>query len=215
MDEFVEDLCARDQRAARTRMALLRLERQAHSHGWDHRDTSMIFELSYNKSTGHVQHRKSPAFHAIVTDIFSSGDMAVGDAFQALAAHVEKVASGGFDDPLGAQLRKMIMSLMKTESSDGWAFYGYAMRWEGWIAPDNDGRDCKASQHPERQRSRGIHFAARDGLFWQVVRLRGEQPFVMVETPESEDGSVGDIPNALSRLTRVFANNPVPIVPAL
>lgn len=212
MHEFVEDLCARDPRAARTRMVLLRLERQAHSHGWSHRDTPMIFELTHNTRTHHVTYRKSTAFQAIVVDILRRSDLAVGEAFQVLAEHVEKMERGEFDKHLPPSLREMLMSIMKIKSPDGTEFYGYAARHEAWAAPD-DGVDCRPSLRTDRIELRGVHFAARDGLFWQVIRIRGEQPRVLVDQPGNEDASVGDVANALSRLTRVFANNPVPIIP--
>jgi hypothetical protein len=220
---FTDDLCARDALAARTRTLLLRLEEQGHRLGWDHPDGHGVFRVQYNPHTKHVESYWANAFTALINYVCGRTDGDVGQAFQFLAEHVELAASGEFDADLPPELRGILMR--RTADTDlfsgrkpGWKFYGYGHRCEAWMVRP-EGRDQLTgqplSEHPDRVEIRQVCFAARDGLFWWLHRIRGGEPTVYVERPESDRPMGGVVTNALGRLTNVVAGNPVPVRPAV
>lgn len=225
--EFVEDLCARDTLAARTRMLLLKLEKQGHKLGWDHPDVPGIFQVYYNPRTGHVEYHWSDATSSSVAYVSKRNGGAVGEALVTVAAAYERMAAGEMDHHLPPELRgeftrKEAGSDLWGNGRPGWKFYGYGIRCESWMVSAGDDdievdeytAQHRPDEHPNRFETRDVWFAARDGLVWWVSRRRGSSPVVHAQHPESDITMTGGIANGLTRMTNVVAGNPVPVIPA-
>lgn len=215
MQEFVDTLCASDPLHARTRLMLLKMERSGHRLGWDNRNFMRIFQVEYHPGKKQVK----CVDRCPLTDVLDYGCIHnggdVGYGFQFLADHTENVEAGRFDHLTPPGLREALTR--RTADGDlwegsepSWKFYGYGFAHEAWRAPIDDGMDCEPKDHPDRVEARAVWLAARDGLFWTAVRNRGGEPFVSVYLPEKVTGRV---PNAMSRLTKLVAGNPVPVIP--
>lgn len=214
MQEFVDGLCARDPLAAGTRRLLLKIERKGHRLGWDSREYLSIFQVQYHPEMKQVKYVDSSPLTKVLDYACTHNGGNVGYAFQFLADHVENVEAGRFDHLMPPGLREALAR--RTAEGDlwegnenGWKFYGYGFAHEGWSAPIDD-RDCEPKDHPDRVEARAAWLAARDGLFWTIGRHRGQEPFVRVYLP---GGTEGPVPNAMSRLTKLVAGNPVPVIP--
>jgi hypothetical protein len=221
--DFVDDLCARNTLAARTRILLLRLEKQGHKLGWDHPDNEAVFQVHYNPDNSNVEHQWSDAYTDIIRYVSGHNGGNTGGSFQALAEIVEEGVSGELEPHLPSRLRGVLpRSAPGTDlwpgKRTGWRFYGYGYRSEGWMVQGHMDEETERlsrvrqlDQHPDRVEIRQICLAARDGLLWWVHRIRGEEPTVHAELPESDGPMGGNIINGLSRLTNAVAANPVPV----
>jgi hypothetical protein len=77
-------------------------------------------------------------------------------------------------------------------------------------------RSRQLHSHPDRREMRSVLYAARDGYFWDVQRIR-RQPdlalprFVRVRTQDDDDATAGSVPRSLTRMCNAIANNSVPL----
>jgi hypothetical protein len=226
LQKEADDLCARDTLAARTRMLLLKLEKQAHRLGWDHPDNiGMVFQSQYNPRTHHVDHRWSDNFTDIIKIISDRNGGNIGQAFQELAAVSEGMLKGEMDYRLPPQYRNINWARPGKDlwegDRPGWKFYGYGFRYEAWIVEaDHEEhtellrRAHSLDSHPNRVEARQVCLAARDGRLWCVSRVRGQQATVYIEPSDAVgSGMAGNVVNGLGRLTNTIAGEPVPIRP--
>lgn len=225
---LVDELCARDTRAARTRMLLLRLEKQGHKLGWDHPDVPGVFQVHDNPRSGHVEHHWSDPVTDIIDIICERNGGHVGNAFLTLAECYEALVQGRFNAYLSPDLRRALHASQATGADlwpgerPGWRFYGYGFRCESWMVSDiaagslasELSAEHRLHEHPDRVETRDVWFIGRDGLVWWASRHRGEQPTVYAQWPEADNQICGGVANGLSRITNAVAGNPVPVLPA-
>lgn len=228
-----DEMCARDPRAARVRMLLLRLEKQMHRQGWGGPDADpRIFSVSYNVNGSAVNHQWWPLYTAILSHLTALNDGDSAAALGQLVTYIEDSQRGVYDDVLRragvpAELiqrakRRPGCDLFTTPGSgSGWRFYGFGLRFEAWVLSPSDDREAAhyaalgaIHRHPRRGESREVWFCARDGWLWRVMRLRGAPPVCLALMPEGDWTASGVVPNGLSRLTNVATSNPVPVWPA-
>lgn len=216
-----EEVCQREPLAARTRLALLRLEKEGHRAGWDSEANSpTIFRFERHPEKHYVHTTRSQPLTELLRFLCALNDGDVGEALQDLAGALEGTRAG-----LGTCGVPATADVMGGERA-GHLFYGYALRNEGWatnrIALGDDEeldeglmqavRAKKLHEHPDRVESRMVHLVCRDGLYWWCIRLRRQPPAeCLVMRPESNFSGAGLVLNALGRMTAAAAGNIVPV----
>lgn len=218
--EFVhqatEELCQRQPLAARTRVALLRLEKEVHRAGWDSpASLPTILRFERHRTKHFVKAMESEPLTACLTLAYTrhtDGD--VGKAMELLAWVTERGREAF--SYLGVPLDE---DVMRSDGGPGWEFYGYGLRMEGWTLPalgldavPEAVREKRIHEHPDRVETRMVYLVARDGLSWSLVRRRRMPPVECVVTrPEGQFEQLGLVVNALGRMTNAAAGNPVPV----
>lgn len=216
--EATEDTCQREPLAARTRLALLKLEKEGHRAGWDSATSDpTIFRVEHNPVNDFIAVHQSNLTTALrMACNITRGD--VGEALQLVARATEQ-SRDALETAFGlAEGRDAI------RSGAGYRFYGYAFRNEGWAVPSlNNAKPIppeiiEALQRkqvhvlPNRIETRMVHLVARDGLTWWIQRRRLMPPVEAVVTrPEGDFTGSGLVLNALGRMTNAAAGNVVPV----
>lgn len=221
--EATEEACAHEPLVARTRMALLRLEKDGHRAGWDQPANSpTIFKVEYDPGRHFVTARPALGITQVldVATLKVGGD--VGEALMLVASVMEhsrqQLTHAGM--PVGHDL-------FHGETLS--RFYGFAMRNEGWsvdldIDAQTEAERLRSSgalaaaedgllhRHPDRIETRMVHLVARDGLTWWVLRLRRRPPVqAIMMRPEADLQGTGLVLHALGRMTAAMVGNVVPI----
>lgn len=215
LDAATEERCLNDPLAARTRHALLKIEKEGHRAGWDSDSARRLFKLERH----HEKNFLTIYPQQMLTDALRKNCQLVngnvGRAMQHVAEAFEEATK-----ILGAPKNDEDYA----EGGPGQQIYGFALRDEIWVTPevkpgerlDPELRaavdEHRLHAHPNRVEGRMVMFTARDGLRWLVLRVRGKPPEVVVTMPEGDYQFGGNIGNALSRMTASLANNAVPLI---
>jgi hypothetical protein len=224
---LVEELCAGDVLADRTRSLLLKLEKQGDRLGWGHRDNiDNVFYVERNLDSGSLYHRPAPWLSKSVDIALRRNGGHVGNAYLELAVIFENAASGQIDNKLPPAFRSPNMRRNSGPGGDlwpphhpGWKFYGYGVRTEMWgITSKADPnyeqivQERRADQHVARMEGRWVHFVGTDGLAWSACRVRDHAPAVMVARPTDPPEIMrGVLMHALGRLTNAVSGETVPL----
>lgn len=217
-----EDTCQREPLAARTRLALMRLEKEGHRAGWDSIvNDPTIYRFERDPVRNYVRAYPSLNLTTALRQItrWIGGD--VGQALSALADAVQG-ARGALRE-YGVPDNVDVL----TGTQEGHRFYGYALRHEGWSSPTVEVgpgatpradvmeaiRNKTVHQLPDRIETRMVMLQARDGLSWWCLRRRRLPPVeVVVMRPESDRvAPAGLVLNALGRMTNAAAGNISPV----
>lgn len=215
-------LAGSDPLADNLRTRLIKIEQQGHRAGWDsHLAKPMLFSISTYPGTTSVQHH----WHDYLDTVLHTFHERTGDGSGALIrmAEIFEGLTHPHPDDGFADARAVFNEIRKDANrARSWRFHGFGIRYEAWkvgATPDDRdelihaARNKRLNEHPQRRETRFVYFTGRDGLTWIVNRERGYQPAVYLQRPEARSGHFGAIPHALSRITNVLADNPVPITP--
>lgn len=217
-----EDTCQREPVAARTRLALMRLEKEGHRAGWDSPTNDVtIFRFERDPVRDYVKAFPSRGLTDALRHVC---DWTGGDVGEALARVADAVQGAR-----GALRRYGVPDNVDVCGGEqaGHNFYGYAMRHEGWASPAVDVgpgaaprddvleaiRTKTLHQLPDRIETRMVMLQTRDGLSWWCQRRRRLPPVeTIVLRPESDYQAVaGLVLNALGRMTNAAAGNVSPV----
>jgi hypothetical protein len=129
-----DELCCRQTLAARTRAALLKLERQSHQAGWEDSCGLAIFKFEAHRTKRYVRVRPASGLTALLL----AGCAPTGDVGESLALLADPAVDTRREvDSLG-----VLPAGADAESATaGEEFYGYALRLEGFGTPDPLTRD--------------------------------------------------------------------------
>lgn len=215
-----EEMCEREPLAARTRMALLRIEKAHHREGWDNTPPT-LYRVEQDTRRDYVATYRS-GITSTLLDLIPRAGGDTGEALAMLAGGIEAVAQGVRSTVTAA----LTADLMAGERP-GHRFYGYALVHEGWQTPvmaDMEGDELAhwqgAVERKEIHREAGrlevrmVNLVARDGLQWLVTRVRRQPPVrVLAMRPEGDYQVAGLVGNSLGRMTRAVVCNPSPVPP--
>jgi len=227
-------LCTDQPQQQEVRAALLRAEKEIHQHGWDRPPT--VFFLQQNIRTGRIRYTEFKRFTRLLVEVPGRHPDVLD-----LLADIAEILRGQAHRPdaeldlavqqLPPAFRDMVAKFRADPTADlfdvsdrHWRFHGVGMVFEGWMVLNVDdateelARHHKLHSHPERIEVREVHYAARDGWFWELTRLRRTPTIALPRHcvalhRDNDDYSVtGGIPHSLTRLCNAIASNPVPIV---
>lgn len=208
-----EEACQREPMLARTRLALLRVEKAAHRAGWGV-TWPTLWRVEYDPARHYVHTRLSSSTKVLALAIEQCGGD-LGEALLRLATVMEvgreRLAEAGMprhEDLFDAEL-------------PGQRFYGFALMSEAWstreAATPSEQAAVAAGRlylHPDRVETRTIFLAARDGLAWWAVRVRREPPVeIAMFRPEADSAPQGLMYHVLARMTAAMVGNVVPVPP--
>lgn len=214
-----EEVCQREPLAARTRITLLRLEKEAHRAGWDSPQSwPRIYRFERHPQKHYVTAYPADRLNYSLGQALAATGGDVGEALAGLADAME-----GARDALGhLGLPTDRDVLIGTRA--GQEFYGYGLRNEGWAADLEmlDGEipaeilealaNKTLHQHVARVETRMVHLVCRDGLRWWCMRRRARPPVeCVVMRPEGDLEGAGLVLNALGRMTNAACGNHVPV----
>jgi hypothetical protein len=209
--EATEEVCQREHLAARTRLALLRVEREAHRAGWGTRPPT-LWRVEYDPGRHYVHGKFSYNNTGLLmaTTAQCDGDLTEGLMRTALCMEIAREQLGEAGLP---RHEDMFESDHPDERFYGWAFCSEAYALPPTADAMAAARAGRISEHPDRLLARMVTFAARDGLTWWVVRVQGEPVQVAMWRPESDKAPTGVVGHALARMTGAMVGNVVPVPP--
>lgn len=214
--------------------ALLHLEKGAETAGWD--TDPRLFTLRRHADTGVLRSVDMPILsEQLRLAPGSTSDVLLGlaTAMEFVRAQAElppearKAGTEGFVAGVGVEPGATLApDADMLGDSEGWAFLGAGLVTEAWAVLQTGNRaddravdafhaERRLKDHPLRIEARQVFYCGRDGLMWQLERLRAT-----TEVPASprrttihhhDADLTGDLPHGLSRLCNAMAGNPVPI----
>lgn len=226
-------LCSDQPLQAEVRRVLLSAEKTLHEDGWDR--PPKIFHLQLNDRTGRVRFTEFEKFSRL---LIGFPNLRPPDALGVLTRVTEYIRAqvqapaAGLDDvirDLPPEMRVLFMRARGNPDADlfggggrDWRFLGVGMAFEGWTVIEHDSsieelaRNHRLYTHPDRVEMRQIFYVARDGLSWDVQRLRHAPPghpsrYCVILNQENNLHLAGSIPHMLSRMCNAIASNPVPV----
>jgi len=236
-------LCAGQPDQAHVRKALLAVEKQIHvTEGWD--APLRLFFLRKHLRSGRVSYTPFDKFTNLIHELCATRGARPPDALEYLADIIEQVRTwvdSGATEPTfagkpihSAEVAEIFAGFMSRcrpredmfSCVPGQEFHGVGFVMEGWQVFAEDLPEEKAVEaladdhrlhtHPRRMESRQIHFFARDGWAWDVIRVRHTDTvklprYCIAHNPESDMQFGGVITVAMSRICNGIASNPVPI----
>lgn len=230
----VDQLCKTDPRSRDIRDHLTRLEHRAHRTGWDGIAAApTLFAIEYREDRQHARCHIDTVGTRMLNAMSDQCQGNVGAAMQKYTAMIEEVSADyrGEDNGAGRGFRP---SRQYTPEKDippqavgmPWRLHGFGLIYEAWglsrsatasAAELSDVFDIanarKVNVHPDKIEVRQTLYAGRDGLLWNLERIRGHAPLIHVTDPDSSERVAGMIPNALSRMTANAVGNIVPLRP--
>lgn len=215
--DATEALCRQEPIAARTRHALLKIEREGQRAGWRSEQAApTVFVLESHPTNHHVTcWRDEVLTSTLALCRATMGSLAA--AMMMLAGSAEKTRA----------LMSAIGAVMPTQdllkpTREGDAFYGVAVRLEGrMLARAEVEKDWPAvrtgviAEHEKARDGRFVYCVTRDGLSWVVARPRDREPWAVVAGAEGEGVHAGGVIHALARLTNAVSSGPAAVPPPL
>lgn len=240
-DAAARRLCAEQPSQSHVRKALRDAEKQVHvEEGWD--APLRVFSLEQHTRNHRINYVPQPQVTGLVRDISEQRDIRppevlemLADAVEHARAQVDGVAPSTMPQPADPVLFEFVRTKMLSRRIPGgdlvatqpsYRFHGIGLLMEGWFTTadeDTDlptlmeaGRQHKIYTLPKRLEVRQIHYSARDGFCWEVMRFRrvpnvALPRFCMAHDPESNFRFDGGIPESMSRMCNAICSTPVPI----
>lgn len=233
-----EGLCAQHPEMAAVRDLLLATEKDVHvGEGWDSRPR--LFLLRRHDHSGRLSTMPLPALNKLMRE----HDGRPPEALEYFARMFESVRSvvdgdspnalvGGIRGGDGQDFFQLFRMVRGRRGEDllscgsGQTFLGVGFLMEGWMASPAPGEDPAflrkaAAQHQiharaDRMEMRQIHYSGRDGVTWDVMRVRAVDGFtfprMVIAHTEDDRWATGGVPESVSRMCNAIASNPVPII---
>jgi hypothetical protein len=201
-----DELCAATPLHAGVRATLLDLEARGEAAGWDSpANDPRVYSFEHHPGLGRVRATLSATVNAVFRVGLARADGEPGQALAYLATVYDRVRER-FGPATGL-------------TADGFTFYGYGYAGEGWASPPDPDEEAWAyarrralHEYPERIEIRQVYLAGRDGVFWWVLRARGQAAEAVAALPESTLwAQTGLVPNALARMTNALAGGHAPV----
>lgn len=215
----------RDRRRETIAEALLGMERLSHDAGWG--SPPRLFTLEGDTASPEVECHALDTLTGTLRDLLQRSGTSMGSAMLVLAEASETLRAAGM--PPNQNRRTMPEGVEPCEPDsdlfapprEGWRVYGVGLLTESWKVEDQFRRGVgfwaaqrgALDQHPARLETRQVFLVGRDGLVWQVDRIRDHEPEITVTDPRSPERPVGRVMNALSRVCNSIAGERVPIIP--
>jgi hypothetical protein len=197
--EATEERCKNDPSAENIRQALLKIEAEGEEGGWD--APPQLFGLECD------------------TQVTVEPLLTLSDAL----LHALDWYHGNMGLALQHMARALVVAAKEFDLGVGDHIHGFVLRSEAFVNPRlNPGetmdpslqeafKEHRLHSHPERVEARIVVMMGRDGLFWLVLRERGEDPEVVAMMPEGDFQHFGNLGNALGRMIAAVVSNPVPV----